>query len=154
MVVHRPRRHSLHRWVRGPEPQRRRDRNLDDIELIGDDGIELIGAKIAPPPPPPPRPLASTQLVKRWPPVQKGSFDPSTLVDAVGARIGSSADEPMGWELFIGIRVAEEGMLHRSGIKVIYHIGSSHYATTIPGELMICTSERYEVDGRCPFDKT
>jgi hypothetical protein len=122
---------------------------IDKIELVGDDGLELVGAKIAPPP----RPLLSTQLVKRWPPVEKGSFDPSTLEDAVGATFGGEAEKSsMGWELLVGIRVNGEGILHRDGIRVSYHIGSHSYAATIPAELNVCTDKSYEKDGDCPFD--
>jgi hypothetical protein len=122
---------------------------IDKVELVGDDGLELIGAKIAPPP----RPLLSTQLVKRWPPIQKGSFDASTLEGAVGATFGGTAEKSsMGWELLVGIRVNGEGILHRDGIKVSYHIGSHGYAVTIPAELNVCTDKSYEEHGVCPFD--
>lgn len=122
---------------------------IDAVELVEAEGLELIGAKIAPPP----RPLSSTALVKRWPPVQKGSFDEKTLVDAVGATFGMpDRHHPMGWELLLGIRVVGEGHLHREGVRVRYHIGDKNYVVTIPAELAICTDKSFEERGMCPFD--
>ena len=125
------------------------DAIIDDVRMLGDDGLEIIGVKLAPPP----RPLGSSQLINKWPPRQAGSFDADTLVDAQGATIGPAVgDDEMGWELLIGIRVVAEGVHKRDAIVVDYRVGDRLYSDELPAELVVCTDKKYERDGFCPFD--
>ena len=116
---------------------------IDGVSFEGDPALELVGALIAPPP----RPVSSTQVVKRWPPVQRCCVKPETLIEAVGAQIGpGQGARGQAWELMLGIRVTEAGRHHRTGVVIDYHVGDTSYRTTFPAELEVCAVRSYEKD--------
>jgi hypothetical protein len=107
---------------------------ISKVELVGDDALELVGAKIAPPP----RRIAFSQVFEKWPPGGKLVFDPATLVDIPGAEVGSEDDSPMGWELLLGIRATQPGVHLRTGIRIYYTVGEKDFVAEIPAELQVC----------------
>jgi hypothetical protein len=117
---------------------------IESVELVGSRGIEMVGALIAPPP----RRYAAEVSIDSWPPVLKKLFDEETLVPAVGAEIGS---DKQGWELLVGLKAVEEGVVFRKGIRVTYTADGDRYEVVLPAELTICTSRDHEVEGHCPF---
>lgn len=121
---------------------------IESVELVGSRGIELVGAMVAPPP----RAYGSESIIKSWPPVADRLFDASTLVDAVGAEIGPGRGSGgYGWELLVGLKAVEEGVLFRKGIRITYTVDGDRYEAVLPAELTICTGPEHEVRGRCPF---
>jgi hypothetical protein len=122
---------------------------IDSVELVGDPGVRLLGAMIAPPP----RRTALEQIIWSWPPTTAIGFDPSTAVPAEGAEIGSLEDEPMGWELLLGLKVEEPGKHTRRAIRVTYEVGEDLYRVDLPTYLTVCTGPEYETRGRCAFDE-
>ena len=119
---------------------------LTKVEVVGDGGVELVGAKVLPPP----RELAAVQFLEGWPPQGTGDVDLGAAVPAIGAEVGTAAENPQGWELLLGLRVVEEGRWTRRAIRVTYTVGDKTYRVDLPTELVVCTSEKYEVEGRCP----
>lgn len=117
---------------------------IEEVELVGSRGIEMVGALLAPPP----RRYGVEVSIDSWPPVLKSLFDEKTLVPAVGAEIGS---DERGWELLVGLKAVEEGVVFRKGIRVTYTVDGDLYEAVLPAELTICTGPAYEVKGRCRF---
>ncbi|WP_205473235.1 hypothetical protein [Nocardioides sp. SYSU D00038] len=76
-------------------------------------------------------------------------FDVDDVVDAEGASIRSDPTG-LGWELLVGMRVTEEGVLHRDSITIDYTVDDEAYSVTIPYQVTICTGPEFEVDGSCP----
>ncbi|WP_028652750.1 hypothetical protein [Nocardioides halotolerans] len=118
---------------------------IDKVELVGDDGMEFLGAGIAPPP----RRSALEQFIFDWPPTKATQFDPATVVPAEGATIGNETDEPMGWELLLGLKVVDEGKHTRTAIRITYTVDGEQYRVDLPTELTVCTGPAYETDGEC-----
>jgi hypothetical protein len=117
---------------------------IESVELVGSRGIEMVGAMVAPPP----RRYGTEVSIDSWPPVRRQLFDEETLVDAVGAEFGS---DQAGWELLVGLKAVEEGVVFRKGIRITYTVDGELYEAVLPGELTICTGPDYEVRGRCQF---
>jgi hypothetical protein len=117
---------------------------IESVELVGSRGIEMVGAMIAPPP----RAYGAESIINSWPPVRDQLFDEDTLVDAVGAEIRS---DDWGWELLVGVKAVEEGVVFRKGIRITYTVDGDLYEVVLPAELTICTGPEYEVKGSCPF---
>lgn len=120
---------------------------ITSVDLVGDPGIKLLGALVLPPP----RALGAFQFLDQWPPEQMDGVDFSTVVPAVGARVGTQAETDEGWELLLGIGVDQEGYLSRRQIRVGYVVDGIDYYVDLPTELAICTDKRFEKNGRCPF---
>lgn len=122
---------------------------IEDIRFVGDEGLQLGDVLIAPPP----RPIAQTNLIRHWPPRQKGSFDASTLVPAEGATVGVGGEQGAldTWELLMEITVEDEGVLRRTGVVIDYRIDEKRYSVELPAYLTVCTSRKYHVQGSCPF---
>ena len=130
-------------WLEGDEPG-----TLKKVELVGgEEGVQLIGAEVLPPP----RKAGAIQFLVGWPPQQTQEIDLSTAVPAEGARIGTESESEEGWELLLGLRVVKDGFWHRRFIRVTYQVGDDEYRVDLPTTLTLCTTEKYEVDGHCPF---
>ncbi|MFC6286146.1 hypothetical protein ACFP3Q_07230 [Nocardioides sp. GCM10027113] len=119
---------------------------IEDVTIAGDDGLELVGALLAPPP----RLNAAVQLMRSWPPRDE-ALDEDSFVEAVGARIEPLSRAPMGYELLLGLRVADEGYLVRESVTVTYRVGETVYEVDFPASIAVCTDAGLEIRGRCPF---
>lgn len=120
---------------------------IEAVEIDGDEALELVGVKLAPPP----RENAAVQLMEGWPPIHD-ALDESTFVDAVGATIQPKSSDPMGYELLIGMKVNGEGFLVRDSVIVTYRIGEIRHQVIFPAVVAVCTGPEYEKrNGRCPF---
>lgn len=120
---------------------------IEDIRLVGDEGLELVGAKIVGGD----RKIGAIQYNKDFPPTNEPELDDAVFYDAVGATITPEAVNPGGWELLLGIKATEEGNLVREAIEVDYRVGEEKYTVSWEALLGVCTSPEYEVDGKCPL---
>lgn len=119
---------------------------IEDIRLVGDEGLELVGAKVAGPD----RAIGAIMYNADFPPVDEPDLRDAVLYDAIGATITPREKHPGGWELLLGIRATEEGYLVREGVEVDYRVGDDEYTVFWEAWLGVCTSPKYEVDGDCP----
>lgn len=120
---------------------------LTSVELVGAEGLELVGVKLASPD----RGFGSIQRMD-WPP-----RDPDLPQDSVLPVKGTEItpidpkDNTGTWELLIGIRVTGKGYLVRKAVRVNYTVGGEEYSRVQPAGLAVCTSRRLLVDGECPL---
>lgn len=119
---------------------------IESVSLVGNGGLELLGAKVAPPD----RRVGFVQFLQGWPPIGP-ALRGTRLTDAVGASITPTAPGTAGWELFVGIRVTGAGVVKRDGIRVGYTVAGEHFTATFPARLVVCTSRFQEVRGHCPM---
>lgn len=120
---------------------------IDAVRMVGDQGLVQLGAKIIGPD----RRYGSVQMAPGWPP-RDPDLASYPSVDAVGARL--EPGHPAGYELLIGIRIAERGPVSRSGVEIDYSVGDERYTVTFPAEITMCTSTDQQVDGSCPDGAT
>ena len=120
---------------------------IRDVELLGADGVEMVGAMIAPPP----RPYAAEVFIPRWPPRYPRLFDAEDLVDAEGAVVGPArGDQAVGWELLLGMRLTRPGVAVREGIRITYEHEGELYVADFPAEAVVCSDASFESpEGRC-----
>lgn len=107
---------------------------LDSVEIIADDELELVEAFVVPPP----RVNAAVQLIMEWPPTDS-SFGEQAVESATGAVIRPAVgEEKSGWELLLSMRATKAGQFQRTGVKILYHVGSDRYQVTFPAEMIVC----------------
>lgn len=126
-----------------------REAVIRNVELVGNDGLELVGAHLAPPG----RKLAAIQRIDGWPPLDPDLPETRDAIDATitPTRTGDWKQE-QGWNLLVGVRVTEAGYLIRDGIRITYEVGGREYERELPAELVVCTSrEMLNRNGDCPF---
>jgi hypothetical protein len=123
-----------------------RDAVIEDVRLVGDEGLELVGAKLASPE----RGIGWIQYRPAFPPANDPDLG-DVLVDAVGATITPLVEDQGGWELLLGIQATGEGYLVRTGVEVDYRVGKNEYTVLLPAHLAVCTSPRLERKGACPL---
>jgi hypothetical protein len=119
---------------------------IKDVRLVGNEGLELVGAKLASPE----RGIGWVQYRAEFPPNNDPVLDVD-LVDVVGARITPLASDNGGWELLLGIRATTDGYLVRTGVEVDYRVGANNYTVLLPAHLAVCTSPAHQRDGGCPL---
>jgi hypothetical protein len=118
---------------------------ITSISLVGNAGLQLVGASLATPE----RDVGSIQQLKGYPP--RNPHIPR-IIPAVGATITPRAQDHIGWELLLGIKVTREGYLSRDGIVIEYSVAGRDYRTFEPAQLAVCTSSDYYRGHRdCPF---
>ena len=121
-----------------------REAVIEDVRLVGDDGLELVGAKVAGQD----RAIGFIQYNADFPPVNDPDLGDPVLIDAIGATVTPYSG---GWELLLGIKATKEGFLVREGVEIDYRVGGEEYTVFREAWLGVCTSPRYEVDGDCPL---
>lgn len=120
---------------------------IEDVRLVGDDGLELAGAVLAGPE----RGIGAVQYMPTFPPHNNPQID-AELVEAEGTWITPEGKDRKGtWELLLGIRPTTEGYLVRTGVEVDYSVQGEEYTVLIPAHLAVCTSQKYERRGECPL---
>lgn len=118
---------------------------IEDVRLVGDEGLELVGAKLAPPE----RAIGAVQYFETFPPTDDPVLD-ADLVDAEGTTITPMGEAGETWELLLGIRATREGYLVRTAVEVDYSVGDDEFTAVLPGHLAVCTSPDLERRGDCP----
>lgn len=124
------------------------DAVIEDVRLVGARGLELLGARLAPPD----RGFGSVQALASWPP--RGAFKDVKMVNAMGATITPVKQDRAGWELLLGVKVTGEpdAPLIRDGIQIDYRVGDESYTTYRPAQLVVCTADdQLREDGFCPL---
>jgi hypothetical protein len=115
---------------------------IKSVELIGEDGLELVGFSLVRPE----REL-TMQIMDGYPP-RDPELDQSLVIPGEGATITPTKRT---WELLLGIKVTEPGYLVRDAVRIHYTAGGEAYTRTRPAQLVVCTSPTQEINGRCPF---
>ena len=105
---------------------------IESVRLVGAEGLELLGSKLAPPD----RSIGAVQYMPTWPPADP-QIDRASLVDATGARITPAT---AGYELLVGMRVTGQNEASRVGIRVDYTVGSKKYTIVLPAGVELCLS--------------
>lgn len=122
-----------------------RDAVIEDVQLVGADGLELLGAKVTPPP----RGLAAISTFRSWPPRHR-LLDETKFVDAIGATVPARTSRP--WELLIGLRVTRAGHAIRRAVAVTYRVGDERHRVEFPAKIKVCAGKSFQTKrGRCPF---
>jgi hypothetical protein len=114
---------------------------LDSVELVGADGMEVLGYKLVGP-----ERKVNGQWWPGYPP--RGRELEQRLV--VPGTTTIRPHEPGGWELLLGIKVTKPGPLWRDGLRYTYTVDGVRYTKTVPAQLKVCTSTEHEVEGSCP----
>jgi hypothetical protein len=118
---------------------------INSVTMVGDKGIQLVGASLATPE----RDFGAFQQLKDYPPTNRRLGD---LIPAEGASITPFAQDKIGWELLLGIKVVDDGYHVRDGIIIEYTVAGHDYRVFDPAQLVVCTSEEfYGGHRRCPF---
>lgn len=110
---------------------------LVDVTLVGDPGLQLVGVSLAGPE----RPFASIQLIEQFPPQHRDLPSQVLVADALGHQLTPLSVDDMGWQLLLGIKVAEPGRHVRSAVEVTYEVDGDTYIERLPAALAICGSE-------------
>jgi hypothetical protein len=118
---------------------------LDSVALVGSEGLELVGFRLAGPD----RSMGAVQLVDNFPPRDPMLSDVRPANDTTITPVSKSGS--IGWELLIGIKVVEEGYHVREGVRVDYTVDGERFSVVHPAQLVVCTSEKYHKRGDCPF---
>ena len=113
---------------------------LESVELIGADGLEVVGVSLAGPD----RRFGSIMHLDGYPP-----RDPD-LSDVRPSDTAMTPDE-VGWQLLLGIQATEPGYLTREGLRITYSIDGQTYEREYAAHLAVCTSQKYWQDGECPL---
>jgi hypothetical protein len=118
---------------------------IKSVTMVGDPGIELVGASIATTE----RDIGSIQQLKGYPPSNPHI---PRIIPAAGASITPFAQDEIGWELLLGIKIVDDGYLVRDGIIIEYSVGGEDRRAFDPAQLVVCTSSAYyRGHSRCPF---
>jgi hypothetical protein len=118
---------------------------INSVTMVGDEGIQLVGASLATPE----RDFGAFQQLKDYPPTNQKLGE---LIPAAGASITPFAQDKIGWELLLGIKVVDDGYHVRDGIVIEYTVAGEDYRVFDPAQLVVCTSEAfYSGRKRCPF---
>lgn len=123
------------------------DAVIEAVTMVGDDGLKLVGAKLAPPS----RGIGAIQYHDAFPPKDDPDLGDVRLVDAVGGTVTPLGEDSAGWELLLGVEATREGYLVRTGVRIDYRVGDEQYTALLPANLAVCTSARHERRGRCPL---
>jgi len=118
---------------------------IKSVTMVGDPGIELVGASLATTE----RDIGAIQQLKGYPPSNPHI---PRIIPAAGASITPFAQDEIGWELLLGVKIVDEGYLVRDGIIIEYSVGGEDRRAFDPAQLVVCTSEEYYRGHRdCPF---
>lgn len=117
---------------------------IDSVDLVGGDGLEIVGVRLVTPD----RPFGAIQVIHAWPPADP-ELDPGHIREVDGTAVTPSGEH--GWELLLGLKAVDDGYLVREGIRINYTVDGEQFTQVLPAELAVCTSPKYEKDGRCPF---
>jgi hypothetical protein len=115
---------------------------IKDVRVVGlDDGISFLGARLGGPE----RRIGSWQIFHTWPP-RHPKTDPRPLSSPITSR----SVEPIGWELFIGLKITRPGRFLSEGWRVTYEVNGRTYRRTIPARILICTRHEDGSPRKCP----
>ena len=126
-----------------------RSATLRKVELVGSDGLELLGVALVKPG----RDVGTVQEIDGWP-ARDRHINPSDVVSpGIGATFTPARGNPLGqsYELLVGMKVVRAGYLVRDGLRITYAVNGTSYTRYFPAQLTVCTSARFEKHGSCPF---
>ena len=109
---------------------------LRSVELIGGEGLELLGVKVAGKD----RKYNSIQVTEGYPPNRRAF---GALRDATGAEIPAGR---LGLELLVGLKVATDEYTVRDGLRVHYPVNGTDYVADFPASIAICPPVQLTVD--------
>jgi hypothetical protein len=114
---------------------------LDSVELVGSDGLEIVGVMLAGP-----ERAINSNYYPDFPPADP-KLDPKLVIPAEGATL--RPHEEAGWELLLGLKVTKPGPLFREGVRINYTVDGVRYSRVLPEQLAICTSKDQEAHEGC-----
>ena len=109
---------------------------LRSVELIGGEGLELLGVKVAGSA----RKYNAIQLSKGFPP-KRAAFGP--LREAAGAEIPAGT---LGLELLVGLKVTSDEFTVREGLRVHYTVDGTDYVADFPSSIVICPPDQITME--------
>ncbi len=107
---------------------------LESVELVGGEGLRLLGFKILGP-----ERDTTRDFFPEYPPALEDvkELGATAILDGPGAVIEPGNE--MGWELLVGIEITQPGPLWRKGLRINYSVDGKKYTAFFPAQIQVCT---------------